>query len=413
VTSVRLKFAILKVLAKWPERHISLDEIRREIATRIVNEGPLEHPSSISRFANSDIFRSGWVSENEHGFQITEAGLSLLQSLENLGKLPSKISFAPASDPCLTGSEERSRMFGTEPGDTQDGRRQCGSIESRPTSIGGPEIITRANPINQVDEMNPPAVELNDDLNQRFPHEDSETGVEQPSTNLIEAPAFLQRSFGSRTNAPHRSSASSDRFAFISQKWRSVLDAWRRHSSQNDSTPRTERPIGLIGGAAFFFLSFVTLVACLFAAIALGQIGLLKSDIAALRRELLPLKADLGRLELAEKVRRDAEQNSVSKNIGSKESGSDEETNNAPARLILSGEEIQLIRDYIKPAPSAGNSGPDISVGDRIGTATIPLPSSLTEKVPRLVGASFTTRNGAIVISIKGSLRADAVLPHN
>lgn len=159
--------------------------------------------------------------------------------------------------------------------------------------------------------------------------------------------------------------------------------------------PRTERPIGLIGGAAFFLLSFVTIVACLFAAIALGQIGLLKSDIAALRRELLPLKADLGKLELAEKARRDAEQNSVSKNLGSKESGSDEETSSSQATLILSGEEIQLIRDYIKPAPSAGNSGPDIRVGDRIGTATIPLPSSLTEKVPRLAGVSTAEQNWA------------------
>jgi hypothetical protein len=139
----------------------------------------------------------------------------------------------------------------------------------------------------------------------------------------------------------------------------------------------------------------------------------LKSDINALRRELLPLKAGLGKLELAEKVRKESEQNSISKSVGLKESASDAETGNAQVTLNLSGDEIQLIRDFIKPAPSVGSSAPDIKVGDLIGTATIPLPSSLTEKVPRLIGARFTTRNGAIIISAKGSLRADLVLPRN
>ena len=155
----------------------------------------------------------------------------------------------------------------------------------------------------------------------------------------------------------------------------------------------------------------MTVVACLFAAMALGQIASLKSDIAVLRREILPLKAGLGKLELAEKARKESEQDNVSKNVGSKESGADED--NAQATLNLSGEEIQLIRDYIKPAPSAESSATDIRMGDLIGTTTIPLPSSLTEKVPRLVGARFTTRNGAIVISTKGSRRAVVVLSRN
>jgi hypothetical protein len=56
VTSVHLKFAILKVLAKWPERHISLDEIRREIGIRIVNEGPIDHPSAEEQASRGTIW---------------------------------------------------------------------------------------------------------------------------------------------------------------------------------------------------------------------------------------------------------------------------------------------------------------------------------------------------------------------
>jgi hypothetical protein len=261
----------------------------------------------------------------------------------------------------------------------------------------------------------PPPEPAGDNPNQLPPHESkSETGVEQLETTLIDAPAFLQRSFSSRIKTPRRSSSAAYYLLeFVTKKNRSLFNVWHHHFLQDDSTPSTERPIGRIGGVAFSLLSLVTVVACLFAAIALGQIGSLKSDIAALRREILPFKASLGKLELAEKARMESEQDGVSKNVGSKESGSDEETSNAQATLNLSGEEIQLIRDYIKLAPSAGSSAPDIRVGDLIGTATIPLPSSLTEKVPRLVGARFTTRNGAIVISTKGSLRADVVLPRN
>ena len=38
-----------------------------------------------------------------------------------------------------------------------------------------------------------------------------------------------------------------------------------------------------------------------------------------------------------------------------------------------------------------------------------PLTSSLTEKVPKLLGASFATRNGAIIIVKRGSRQAAAV----
>jgi hypothetical protein len=69
-----------------------------------------------------------------------------------------------------------------------------------------------------------------------------------------------------------------------------------------------------------------------------------------------------------------------------------------------------LIRNYIKPAPSADLGAPVINIGDPVGGATIPLPSQLMEKIPKLLGARFTTRNGAIIIVKRNSRQADAVL---
>ena len=61
----------------------------------------------------------------------------------------------------------------------------------------------------------------------------------------------------------------------------------------------------------------------------------------------------------------------------------------AQTGLNLSREEIQLIRDYIKPAPTTGPAAPAINVGDPVDGAMIPLPSPLTDKVPKLLGAKF------------------------
>ena len=72
-----------------------------------------------------------------------------------------------------------------------------------------------------------------------------------------------------------------------------------------------------------------------------------------------------------------------------------------------------MIREYIKPAPFAGPPVPPINVGDPISGGTIPLPSPLTDKVPKLVGARFAIRNGTIIIVRTDSRQADAVLGPN
>jgi hypothetical protein len=81
--------------------------------------------------------------------------------------------------------------------------------------------------------------------------------------------------------------------------------------------------------------------------------------------------------------------------------------------LTLSREEVELIRNYIKSAPSADIAAPTINVGDTVSGATIPLPSQLADKIPKLLGARFTTRNGTIIIIRRNSHQADAVVAPN
>jgi len=77
------KLAALSVLAKLPERHATLDEIKHEIQTIIVNQDETEQLKRFGLLGDIDIIQSGLVSRGDNGFQITEAGISLLHSLES------------------------------------------------------------------------------------------------------------------------------------------------------------------------------------------------------------------------------------------------------------------------------------------------------------------------------------------
>jgi hypothetical protein len=184
--------------------------------------------------------------------------------------------------------------------------------------------------------------------------------------------------------------------ALIGAKKQSLIDLWRRHLVQDGSIQGTQHPVGRMGSAALALLSVLLVVACLGAAIAVGQITSLKSEIAMLHRELRPLRERLAKLEQFQQ-----------EEVQSKADAGN------PSALNLSREEAQLIREYIKPAPSAETAAPAVNVGDPIGGSMVPLPSPITEKVPKLIGARFTIRNGAIIISTRNSRRADAVLLAN
>jgi hypothetical protein len=137
----------------------------------------------------------------------------------------------------------------------------------------------------------------------------------------------------------------------------------------------------------------------------------LKSEVAGLQREFAPLKDRIAELEQAEKARRESEQQQSAKD----ESVVDKSARSAETQAAweLSAEEAQLVRDYIKPAPSTGAPANTVKVGDVVDGAMIPLPSPVTDKLPKLLGARFAIRNGTIIIVRKGSHRADAVLAPN
>jgi hypothetical protein len=311
---VRYKLAILKVLAKQPGGRATLDEVRRE-AGRIVSSLDQVELKRFNAIGDVDICHSGLVLRDDAGWQITDAGLALLDRLEDVTESSSEVS--PSAVSAAVGSTD--------------------------------DFIRNEEPL---------------------------------------------RPFDAETEMP--------------------LDIYPAPRNPTGSKRGSERANQPAANAAFGLLALLSVIACVFAAIAFGQIQSLKSDIALLRRELLPVKERLAKFEQAEKQRRELEQQDEAQNKSETEmkKSSDEAGNNAAA-LELTREEIQMIRDYIKPAPSAGAAAPTINVGDTVAGAMIPLPSQLAEKIPKLRGARFTTRNGSIIIVRRDSRQADAVLPPN
>jgi hypothetical protein len=321
---VQLKLALLNVLANRPGGRATLDEVRRELEVFI--GGGAQQTEQLKRFStigDIDIFQSGLVISDDDGYQITDAGRSLLLSLKSQTSL--EAFAAPASQ----------------------------SLRSIHDLVGIHERLKRPSPLSKL-------------------------------------------------------------FTFITTKKLSMFERWRRHFTPAVSNPKAGPAVSGVGSAAFAFLSLVAVLSCIGAAIALGQIKSLKSDIAMLHRELMPLRERLGKLEQSEKAKRDLDQQEeAQKRSDTENNKAGAETRPDQTALNLSREEVQLIRDYIKPSPAGGIAAPEINVGDPIDGAMIPLPSPLTEKVPKLIGGRFTTRNGAIIISTKNSRRADAVLPPN
>lgn len=154
-------------------------------------------------------------------------------------------------------------------------------------------------------------------------------------------------------------------------------------------------------------LSVLVIVSCVCATIVLMQATALKAEITTLQREIIALKLRVARLDQIASV------NEARDKPGTEAPKPPVENRADQAVLVLSREEIQLIRDYIKPAPVAGSATESIKVGDPVTGETIPFPSPITEKVRKLLGARFTIRNGVIVITRIGSRQADVVIGPN
>jgi hypothetical protein len=220
-----------------------------------------------------------------------------------------------------------------------------------------------------------------------------------------DAPAFLIRKFGSGLRG---ASPDPNPLTKLTKRVHQGIGIWRRHLQQDQPPKETRRSGANMERGMFALLSLLVIVSCAGAVAALIQVKSLKSELAALQRELLPLKVRVATLDQIEKGKETPDKVSDQKNQSSRESRAEE------APLLLSREEIQLIRDYIKPAPVAVDSSTaPISVGDPVTGPTIPFPSPVTEKVPKLLGARFAIKNSTIIIVKKDSRQADAVLGPN
>ncbi|MCC8971766.1 hypothetical protein [Bradyrhizobium brasilense] len=332
-----------------------------------------------SELGDADVFQSGWASINDAGLQITDSGLSLWRSLE-----AARIEQGPDR-------EEAERLDAA----TADTRHYVAD-----TAIDRPDDV----------DLELPGM-TREDHDDRQPsgagRSATAPGIPSAHSPIVPAPALGAFQEANRVVAARLSGLVS-LLGTIKPKFAA---ARRRRSAEDVGDRRADRRGGLTG-LAVACLSLISVVACVAAAIALGQLSSLKSDIAALRREIAPLRERLARLEQVEVAKREAaqQQDALDKAEAEKKlpDGAGDQ-----AALSLSREEIQLIREYIKAAPSAGAAVAPINVGDPITGGMIPLPSSLTEKLPRLVGARFATRNGAIIISTRNSRRIDAVLMPN
>jgi len=230
-----------------------------------------------------------------------------------------------------------------------------------------------------------------------------------PTFTPLSAPSFLKRDLASKVLG-QTASRMSNLSASIASGLARVGGILRGHLEQDVSSFKGKDRAAGTWGAVLAVLSLLVIIVGVGALIAINQIKSLKTEIATLERALTVMK-QAPKPETVE-GKKDDQRDDRGKAGADKGSGTAQSA--AFSALNLSPEEIHLIRDYIKSAPLAGPATlPSISVGDSVTTGTIPLPSPLTDKIPKLLGGRFTIRNGAIVILKRDSRQADAVLPPN
>src|SRR3954451_17290176 len=119
MASEHFKLAVLNILAASAEGSATLEELRRDVPIILADEDETEQLRRFSALGDIDIFQSGLLLRNEIGFEITDAGLALLQSLESSSGAYIEVSSSRASPALkliddLIGSEERLKIFDLE-----------------------------------------------------------------------------------------------------------------------------------------------------------------------------------------------------------------------------------------------------------------------------------------------------------
>jgi hypothetical protein len=388
---VQSKLVILYILAQHPEGRASLGELELEIKNLGERLDNAEIWSEFAQLADIDIFHSGLLVFDGQNVSITAAGRSLLRAIEDLAE--SSVfdeeyraqSLKLIDD--LIGAERR----GAQPGEPSPFRGTVGPIDAdtEPAQLegAGAKSLGVLN-VNGADRI------------------DNSFAIQSS------APSFLRRHFGSKMRAwfkPSRAFEPSNSAALSAKRFMRILRGHLESDVSSFKTPR-ERGAG-VAGAVLAVLSLLVIVIGAGAVIAVNHIKSLNTEIVTLQRELEIVNKQVRQLEAVES-KRNADQNEHRGSLGIDKADGIGQTQAATSALSLSPDENRAVREYIKPAPLAGlATSPSINVGDRVTEATIPVPSPLTDKVPKLLGARFTIRNGAIVLLKRDSHQADAVLP--
>ena len=180
-----------------------------------------------------------------------------------------------------------------------------------------------------------------------------------------------------------------------------------------------------VGGILVAGLGLTSVVAAVLAAMAFSQLKAVSADVSAAREELMLAQEHATRLERRlEKALQDfdqrqakaseqAQSNTAQSNTAQNNAGNENRAERPSFQLTQ--DEMQLIRSYIKASPVTSEVAATISVGEELrDTTLLPLPSQIATKSPRLAGGRFKIdRNGAIVISLRKSRQADAVIQPN
>ncbi|WP_258766310.1 hypothetical protein [Bradyrhizobium arachidis] len=383
VVAVQANLAILVALASRPNGRITFAELDRQLEEN--EDGKLDEQVEQQVSAASELIEAGLAVVDGDSLQITEAGRSVVEGL-----LPHR-SFARANSleiiDHLVGADIRSRIFDLD-------LRQ--EIETDASEAAATD--------DEDDASRPSAEPILPDL-------DAATAAPQPvvppPTRALPS-AMARQQFISRE--PDRARNNPDwrarTFDAVARQFHRMGALWRRHIEDDLPKTRTISQGANVNGIVIALVSLLVVIICAGTVIALRQIRSLETEISTLQRELSPLKERLSRFDLAEKTRQAEEK--------AREERSKRTADNPPpqAPLSLSREEIQLVREYIKPAPGISSAAAP-AVGDPIVGTTIPFPSPVTEKVPKLLGAKFAIRNGAILIVRRDSHQIDAVLGTN
>jgi len=392
---VQNSFAALIALAKYSDGRAARDQLHNQVAL-LIADAKFRNAEYYAIFDHIDILQSGLVVSIGDTLEITERGWSLLHALGLGFNDPTRMSLASPLQSLnlideLVGPEARQKIFdfGSKSGIGETG---LGPLDEAERQLEAEQWITPAAAQDHFADQNTPA-----------PASDETSLLSDPVHTVSDAPDFLIRKFGSGLGAPPRSGL----FTFLDKKMRGSLRVWRRHLRKEAASSPGVHSNGNVERGLLAVMSVLAIAGCAGAVAALTEIKALKSELASTQRDLLPLKEQLANATRIERAREASDKLNDLKRTPPKDS------RDATPPLLLSREEIQLVRDYIKPAPAASAAAAPVNVGDPVMGPTIPFPSPITEKVPKLLGATFAIRSGVIVIVRKDSQRADAVLGPN